>query len=391
MIMPLVIKMVIGTQGVRAFFVLLFMALTSTISSSMIAVSSILSFDLYKTYANPRASDRRLLHVSHITVIFHACFITGISIAMNYGGANMTWIGYFRPTLACPGIIPLGLTLCWSRQTKLAATVSPILGFFTGLGIWLGVSKSMYGAVNMTTTQEQYPALYGSIASFFSPALYSVILSLYKPYQFDWREFLRIELIDEAQLEESTAKDEQRRGYHLQDNEHEQSDQDQQAPAEKESPQTTETPASKEIATAQEGNVSTTTDTDTEEKKTERIITEPTSPSLKQPRTKISLDNVHHPFDEQTLKELYHWSKVSWAFFVVIVLITFVAWPMPLYRNYIFTKSFFSGWTTVAIMWQFFAFFAVVVFPLYDGRHAIFKGVRGVNRSIARYVGKRRG
>ena len=392
MIMPLVIKMIIGTSGIGAFFVLLFMALTSTISSSMIAVSSILSFDLYKTYMNPRASDKRLLHVSHITVIFHACFITGISIAMNYGGANMTWIGYFRPILSCPGIIPLGLTLCWSRQTKLAATVAPVLGFFTGLGIWLGTAKSMYGAVNMTTTGEQYPALYGSIGSLFSPALYSVILSLYKPYRFDWREFLRIELIDEAQLQESTIEYERRHGHHLHDND-EKSNEDEQAPAKTQSPQSIETPVSKEIGAIQEGNVSTTTDTDTEEKKTENVTTEPASPSLSSPtesRASISLENVHHPFDEKTLKELYHWSKISWAFFVIIVLVTFVAWPMPLYRNYIFTKSFFSGWTTVAIIWQFFAFFAVVVYPLYDGRRAIIKGVTGVYGTLNRYLGNRK-
>lgn len=42
------VKALIGDQGIVAFFVLLFMALTSTVSSSMIAVSSILSFDISK-------------------------------------------------------------------------------------------------------------------------------------------------------------------------------------------------------------------------------------------------------------------------------------------------------------------------------------------------------
>ena len=343
----------------------------------MIAVSSILSFDLYKTYFRPKASDRTLVHVSHLTVVFHAIFITGISIAMNYGNANMTWITYFRPILSCPGIIPLGLTLCWSRQTRLAAIVSPVLGFFTGLGIWLGTAKSMYGAVNMDTTQENYPALYGAIGSLFSPALYSVLLSLYKPYRFDWREFLRIELIEEVQLEESTAKDEQMHDHHRGHLSFHRHRADQQSSTDKDEKQGTfhtnsydpERPADKE-------NTS---------KRTEEI-----SSSSAQSEVNLSLDNVRHPFDEATLKELHHWAKVSWAFFVVIVLVTFVAWPMPLYRNYIFTKSFFSGWTTVAIIWQFFAFFAVVVYPLYDGRGAIAKAVTGVYGTLGKWLrGKR--
>jgi hypothetical protein len=51
-------------------------------------------------------------------VVIHGVSITGISIAMNYGGANMTWINYLRPVISCPGIIPLILTLVWSRQTR---------------------------------------------------------------------------------------------------------------------------------------------------------------------------------------------------------------------------------------------------------------------------------
>ncbi|PYH95628.1 hypothetical protein BO71DRAFT_350946 [Aspergillus ellipticus CBS 707.79] len=328
MVMPYLVKALLGNSGMVAFFVLLFMALTSTVSSSMIAVSSILSFDMYKTYVNPKASDRRLLHVSHIAVVFHAIFITGISIALNYGGANMTWIGYFRPILSCPGIIPLGLTLFWSGQTRLAAILSPVLGFFTGLAIWLATAKSMYGEVNMATTGKNLPALYGAIGSFFSPALYSVVLSLYKPHTFDWREFLRIELIEETPTESSPTEE-----------------------TKEPNPKTDNIYVSAEI------------DTDTS----------PTD----YPR-RLSLDDVSHPFSAETLRNLYRWSNIAWVMFVALVLITFVLWPMPLYRDYIFTKPFFSGWTTVAIMWQFCAFFAVVVYPLYDGRFEIAKGIRGV-------------
>lgn len=84
LVMPYSIKALIGDKGIIAFFVLLFMALTSTVSSSMIAVSSILSFDLYKTYINPKASDRRLVKVSHLAVVAHAIFITGASLASKY-------------------------------------------------------------------------------------------------------------------------------------------------------------------------------------------------------------------------------------------------------------------------------------------------------------------
>lgn len=349
--MPYTLKALMGDKGIDLFFVLLFMALTSTVSSSMIAVSSILSFDVYKTYMNPRASDKRLVKVSHLTVITHGIFITGIALALNYGGANMTWIGYFRPILSCPGIIPLALTLLWSRQTRLAAIISPILGFFTGLAIWLGTAYSLYGRVDLVTTGNGLPALYGATASFFSPGLYSVLISLYHPYEFDWRIFLRIELADEKQLTES-------------------SDQANDKTIQSKEPDVHDSEPSDTEGTHIQPRGSTP---DLLGEKHVQTSSVPTS----SPET-TSLDAIQHPFDAQTLRKLHWWHRVAWIWFVFIVLVTFVLWPMPLYRDYIFTKSFFSGWVTVAIFWQFLAFFSVVIYPLYDGWSEIKKGVRGV-------------
>lgn len=363
MVMPYTLKALLGDKGIIGFFFLLFMALTSTVSSSMIAVSSILSYDIYKTYLNPKVTDKKLVRVSHLTVVIHGIFITGISIAMNYGGANMTWINYLRPVISCPGIIPLILTLFWSRQTRLAAIVAPILGFFTGLAVWLATAKSMYGAVNIDTTSNEYPALYAAIASFFSPALYSVLLSLYNPYQFDWREFLRIELTDEAQLH--AASDTSTLNEGVESNEEDPSS------------------ALKDPKSSVNSMPATIQSEPKHDLDPERIHAlgekscPTTSPSISTIQF-LNLDDIQHPFDDATLKELYKWLKIACVSFVVLFLVTVILWPLPLYRDYIFTKSFFSGWTTVAIIWQFGAFGAVVIYPLYDGRHAIATGARGI-------------
>jgi hypothetical protein len=360
MVMPYTIKALIGDKGIIGFFFLLFMALTSTISSSMIAVSSILSYDLYKTYLNPKVTDKQLVRVSHLTVVIHGVFITGISIAMNYGGANMTWISYVRPIISCPGILPLIFTLFWSRQTKLAAIVSPVLGFFTGLAVWLATAKYMYGAVDIAATSNTYPALYAAIASFFTPALYSVVISLYRPTTFDWREFLRIELADEAQF-------------------HPQSDSSTLNESSEED-QADEKHAAGSVKPVAGRPSDPTADS---EHITPTAVRSPGS-------VEISLDNIQHPFDDATLKELYRWLKIACYMFVAIVLVTFVAWPLPLYRDYIFTKSFFAGWVTVSIIWQFGAFGAVVIYPLYDGRREIAIGARGIWTSSVEILKKKR-
>ncbi|CAH0020885.1 unnamed protein product [Clonostachys rhizophaga] len=364
LVMPYVIQALIGERGIDAFLVLLFMALTSTVSSSMIAVSSILSFDVYKTYINPKASDKKLVHVSHLTVVFHAIFITAVSIGLNYGGADMTWIGYFRPILSCPGIIPLALTLCWSRQTRLAAILAPVLGFFTGLAIWLATAKTLYGAITMKTTEQSLPALFGAIGSFFSPAIYSVVISLYKPYSFDWRIFLVAETVEQARLKKADEKEAKNAV-----NDSSSTDAQNTDGVLKSSPKRENTDPTSKEATSKVQNITSDSSSTTSEK--------------------VNLDDVTHPFDDDTLRELRRWYRIAWWIFVGIVLVTFVLWPMPLYRDYIFTKTFFQSWTVVAIIWQFFAFFAVVVYPLYDGRHEISRGTRGVYHAGKRLLSRK--
>ena len=206
LVMPYVLKSLLGSGATTGLLVLIFMAITSTVSSSMIAVSSIISLDGYRTYINPRATDKQTLKVSHWGVVFHGCFMAGFAIMLEYAGATNNFSTYFRPIIACPGIIPMMLTILWSRQTKLAAISAPVLGLFAGLATWFACTYHWSGAINITTLQDQVPGLYGAIVSFFSPAVFSVIISLAYPARFDWREFLRIELIEDKSQPSSTLQ-----------------------------------------------------------------------------------------------------------------------------------------------------------------------------------------
>jgi hypothetical protein len=177
-------------------------------------------------------------------------------------------------------------------------------------------------------------AIYGSLAGLFSPLLYSVLISYLGPREkFDWSEFLRIEMVRDSDsgADETSTTDE------------------------KELP-------SNEGANSLEASAS------------------PKGPP-KVPTT-ASSDLAYHPLDAATLAYLSRWYKIAWAFLIMIVAVTFVAWPMPLYRDWVFTRSFFSGWVSVAISWQFFALCAVVIYPVVDGWSEISKSTRGLVKSL---------
>jgi hypothetical protein len=348
-VMPYTIHAILGTGGSVGMLLLLFMSVTSTVSSSMIAVSSIVSFDVYHTYINPKATDKQVVRISHLGVVGHGIFITGIALVLNYGGANMTWLLYFSPILTCPGIFPLIFTLAWKRQSRAAALIAPILGLITGFGLWLGTAYRMYGEVTMATLQQE-PALYGSIGSLFSPILYSVLISYIKPEVFDFREFLRIDLVDDHDSS---------------------SEIDIASPA----------PASSAISSSSTSDIGAEKAALASNEKTPEVTV------VAAARRPIPIDEITHPFDDATLAYLHRWLKLAWIFLAFICVTTFIVWPLPLYRDYIFTKAFFSGWVTVAIAWQFFAFGAVVVFPVYDGRKDLRASAVGIWKSVKGRLG----
>lgn len=62
---PAVAITLMGQGGAILMLILLFMAVTSSTSAELIAVSSLLTFDVYKTYIKPESSSVRLVQISH--------------------------------------------------------------------------------------------------------------------------------------------------------------------------------------------------------------------------------------------------------------------------------------------------------------------------------------
>jgi hypothetical protein len=347
LVMPYVLRSLLGQGATTGLLTLIFMAITSTVSSSVIAVSSIISLDFYRSYVNPKASDRKILKVSHWGVVGHGAFMAGFAIMLQYVGASNNFTTYARPIITTPGIFPLMLTLLWSRQTKAAAILAPVLGLVSGVATWFSLAYVYGGKIDIETTQLQLPGLYAAIVSFFSPALYSVVISLAWPSQFDWREFLKIDLIEDSSKPSTSLP----------------------------TPQDSKEDVNK---------IGHPTYPVTDEKHTTTIDSDAKT-GLVSPVSSIStptdsLDHVTHPFNDQTIRHIKKWRNYAAAYFVVNILVTVVLWPVPLYRDYIFTLSFFKGWVSVAILWHFAAMMAVVIYPIWDGRHVISTVLQGVSK-----------
>ncbi len=94
LVLPYAAITIAGKGGAVGVLLITFMAVTSTLSAQVIAVSSILSFDIYRRYFNRRALDRDVIRWSHIGVVFFGLFSAAFSTLLHYVGVDLGWTLY---------------------------------------------------------------------------------------------------------------------------------------------------------------------------------------------------------------------------------------------------------------------------------------------------------
>jgi Na+/proline symporter len=80
----------LGKGGAGLMLLLLFMAVTSSTSAELIAVSSLLTFDIYKTYLKPSATSMQLVRISHYGIILYGLVLATFCCILNAVSVNLT-------------------------------------------------------------------------------------------------------------------------------------------------------------------------------------------------------------------------------------------------------------------------------------------------------------
>lgn len=124
LVLPYAAVALLGKGGAAATLLIVFMAVTSATSSELIAVSSIITYDVYRTYFKPDASGRSLVWMSHCIVVAYAVFIASFSVGLWYAGVSMGYLYLLMGVIVSSAVLPVTLTLTWSGQNKWAVSLS---------------------------------------------------------------------------------------------------------------------------------------------------------------------------------------------------------------------------------------------------------------------------
>lgn len=183
---PFAAAALLGKHGAVALLITLFMAVTSSSASELIAVSSILTFDIYKVYIKPSATPKELIFVSHVMICIFGVIMAVFACIWNAIGIDLGWLFLVMGLLIGGAVFPAAFTVTWKGQTKAGAISGAICGLIAGLTAWLAECKVYYGELNVTTTGQSYPTLAGNMAAVLTGLLVSVVVSIIKPDDFDW-------------------------------------------------------------------------------------------------------------------------------------------------------------------------------------------------------------
>merc|ERR1711904_722157 len=121
---PAVATHLFGESGSVMMAIMLFMAITSTGSAEGIAVSSLITYDVYKTYINPQCTGMQALLVSKVVIVVFGLAMGSLGVALNHMGLNLGWVYQFMGNAIGSAVVPLWFLLMWKDANAFGAIVA---------------------------------------------------------------------------------------------------------------------------------------------------------------------------------------------------------------------------------------------------------------------------
>ncbi|KAF5309053.1 hypothetical protein D9619_013578 [Psilocybe cf. subviscida] len=327
-----------GKSGAAAILILLFLAVTSACSAELIATSSLFTYDIYKAYINPKATEEQILRVGHLGVALYAVICGLAGLIFFYIGISMGWLYTFMGVLLGSGVVPIALCITWSKANKWGCIGGSIAGLAAGLIAWLVTTSCLNdGVINVTTSGGDFEMLAGNLASIGTGGIIATATSLIWPDNFDWEATRAINRPSPASSHRLDEK----------------------------------------------------SDSDSEKKNEARESTHSISGN-----SSVSPSDEDDELNPEGLKSAFKFATYSsLSLFVVLILLI----PLPLFfSSYVYTKNGLTGWVAVGIAWTFLSAIAVVVYPLWESREALLQISKGLyidlfTKGSGKYVPPRKG
>ncbi|MEC9087258.1 MAG: sodium:solute symporter family protein, partial [Thermoproteota archaeon] len=189
LVVPAAASVLMGEIGAIMVLVMLFMAVTSAGSAELIAVSSLITYDVYRTYKNPKATGKQLLKVSRGVIVAFGLGMGALAVVLLGMGLSLGFVYLAMGILIGSAVIPIALTIIWNRTTRAGAVAGALVGVCLSLTTWTSVAASEAdGVIDIASLGGAFPMLYGNVVAILSSGLICIVISLAQNKKFDWKD-----------------------------------------------------------------------------------------------------------------------------------------------------------------------------------------------------------
>jgi SSS family transporter len=210
LVVPAAATALMGEIGAIMVLTMLFMAVTSAGSAELIAVSSIVTYDLYRTYKNPNATGKQLVKVSRATIVAFGLGMGGLAVVLLGMGLSLGFVYLAMGILIGSAVVPIALTILWSKTNKVAATGGAVIGLLCSVSVWVIVASGAGGfvesggVIDLTSLGNNYAMLFANITAIISGGVIAIVGSLAAGKTFDWNDLkTKITLVEITATQET--------------------------------------------------------------------------------------------------------------------------------------------------------------------------------------------
>lgn len=198
LVAPTAAAEIMGDMGAILILAIVFTAVTAAGSSQLVSVSSLMTYDVFRTYLKPSATGRELMRVSRYAILLFGAGMGLMASMLFQLGVSLQYVYLMMGILIGSAVAPISLSILWGRTNRTAATAAAVTGLVAGVGAWLGSASAIYGEISILSTGSSMPLLAGNVASILTGLIVTVVGSIMFPERFDFRDLKqRILLVDD--------------------------------------------------------------------------------------------------------------------------------------------------------------------------------------------------
>ena len=207
LVAPLAAAHLLGDIGAILMLTVLFTAVTAAGSAQLISVSSLVTYDVFRTYIKPSSTGRQLMRISRYAILGFGLGMGALASMLFQFGVSLQYVYLAMGVLIGSAVAPISLAILWKDTNRYAATIASIVGLGCGVTVWLGYAYATSGEISLASTSNMFALLAGNLASILTSLIITVIGSLFRPENFNFSKLKHEIFVVDEQIRKRLEKE----------------------------------------------------------------------------------------------------------------------------------------------------------------------------------------